>query len=1008
MTDAAGAPARVFTLAPDIPFVDALAAGLWRQADGDPLALNRFTVLLPTARAVRSLREAFLRLSGGRPILLPRMAPLGDVDGDEVSLMMDGVTGKAGGLDLPPAIGPLRRQLLLARAIAAAGDRFAKTRAQAARLARELARLLDQTQTEMVGFDRLHSLVPDDYAEHWQVTLSFLAIIVDQWPAILAAEGSVDPAQERNNRLLAYAAALKAAPPAHPIIAAGSTGSIPATAELLSVIARLPTGCVVLPGLDRACDAATWDALDDAHPQFGLKQLIDRIGVAREAVADWPLAPGVAPSCPPARIALMAEALRPAGTTEAWRDLATPDPSALQGVTRIDAATPQEEAGIIALILREALEMPGRTAALVTPDRNLARRVATELRRWDVRVDDSAGRPLAQTPVGSYLRLIMDTAVQGAPVPFLSLLKHPMAGGGWPAGQLRRQARLLETAILRGPRPAAGLDGLRRAVLFAASEAADRRRRITNPAISQDLLTLIDRLETALGPLAAAVADGEQRPLSEWLRLHVGAAEALAAQEGEQGADRLWRDKDGEAAAGFIDELREAADGYPPLGGKDYAGLMEVLIAGRAVRPAFGLHPRLHVLGLMEARLQQFDVMVLAGLNEGTWPPAPPPDPWMSRPMRRDFGLPAPERQVGQAAHDFAQACGAKTLYLTRSERVEGTPTVPSRWLLRLDTVLDKAGLRGRIDGDGAWWRGLWQALDRPARVRPCPPPAPRPPVAARPRRLSVTQIETWMRDPYAIYAAKVLDLSALDPIDADPGAAERGEIIHKALDIFVRRHPGALPPDARAQLLAIGRGAFGDLLEQPGVAAFWWPRFEKVADWFLAQEAERRRTIRPLATEVSGRITLPGPAGPFILTAKADRIDRTPTGGVVLIDYKTGTPPSAREVRLGKAPQLPLEALIAAGGGFEGVEAATVEGLEYWRLSGGDPPGLIQALKEEAGILAAEAREGLEYLIERFDDPDTAYHSQPRPAWAPKYTDYAHLARIREWSAGGGGEAEG
>lgn len=1005
---AASAPASVYTLAPNLPFVDALAAGLWDRAGGDALALNRFTVLLPTARAVRSLREAFLRLSGGRPVLLPRMAPLGNVDGDEVSLMMDGVTGKAGGLDLPPAIGPLRRQLLLARAIAAAGDRFAKTRAQAARLARELAKLLDQTQTEMVGFDRLQTLVPDDYAEHWQVTLSFLSIIVEQWPAILAAEGAVDPAQERNNRLLAYAAALQAAPPADPIIAAGSTGSIPATAELLATIARLPTGCVVLPGLDRDCDTATWDALDDAHPQFGLKQLIDRIGVSRDQVADWPLAAGTVPSCPPARTALIAEALRPAGTTEAWRDLHDLDPAALAGLTRIDATTPQEEAGIIALILRQALEMPEQTAALVTPDRNLARRVATELRRWDIRVDDSAGRPLAQTPVGSYLRLIMDTAVQGAPIPLLSLLKHPMAGAGWPAGQLRRQARLLEITILRGPRPAGGLDGLRQAIRAASAEGADRRRRIGNPAIRDDLLAMVDRLETAMGELVAAVGDGEERPLSDWLRLHVSAAEALAALEGEAGADRLWRDKDGEAAAAFIDELREAADGYPPLGGKEYAGLMEVLIAGRAVRSAFGLHPRLHVLGLMEARLQQFDVMVLAGLNEGTWPPAPPPDPWMSRPMRRDFGLPAPERMVGQAAHDFATACGARTLYLTRSERVEGTPTVPSRWLLRLDTVLDKAGLRGRIDGDAGHWRGLWQALDRPARVRPCAAPAPKPPLSARPRRLSVTQVETWMRDPYAIYARKVLELEALDPIDADPGAAERGEIIHTALDLFVQRYPDTLPPDALSELLSIGRGAFGDLLDQPGVAAFWWPRFEKVAEWFLAQEAERRRTVKPLATEVTGRITLPGPGGDFTLTAKADRIDRTPTGGLVLIDYKTGMPPTAKEVRLGKAPQLPLEALIAAEGGFEHVKSARVDGLEYWRLSGGDPAGTIQTLKEEPSALAGEARDGLLELIRRFDDPQTAYYSQPRPAWTPKYTDYAHLARVKEWSAGGGGEAEG
>jgi ATP-dependent helicase/nuclease subunit B len=509
-----------------------------------------------------------------------------------------------------------------------------------------------------------------------------------------------------------------------------------------------------------------------------------------------------------------------------------------------------------------------------------------------------------------------------------------------------------------------------------------------------------------MGEFINAVRDGEERPLTDWLHLHVDAAEAMAALEAEPGSERLWRDKDGEAAAAFIDELRDAATGYPTMGGRDYAGLMEVLISGRPVRPAFGLHPRLHILGLMEARLQQFDTVILAGLNEGTWPPAPTPDPWMSRPMRSRFGLPSPERQVGQAAHDFAHACGAQTLYLSRSERVDGTPTVPSRWLLRLDTVLGKAGLRGSIGHAVEHYRALHQALDRPAQVKPCPAPAPSPPLEARPRKLSVTQIETWMRDPYAIYARKILELEALEPIDADPGAAERGEILHKALENFIRRYPAQLPGNARSELLACGREAFGDLLDQPGVQAFWWPRFERVADWFLGVEAERRKTIRPLAIEVTGSIRLTPPGGDFTLTAKADRIDRTPTGGVVLLDYKTGQPPTGKEVRLGKAPQLPLEALIARDGGFTEVGPATVEGLEFWRLTGGDPAGTILTLKDDAHDLADEAREGLLALIEAFDDPAMPYRSQPRPSWAPRFTDYAHLSRIAEWSAGGGEDA--
>lgn len=989
---------RVYTLPPSLPFVDALAAGVLTRIGTDPLALSRATILLPTSRAVRSLREAFLRRAAGQPVLLPRISGLADVDGDDVSIALDGLAGTAGGLDLAPAIAPLRRELLLARLILAAGDAFAKTAAQAVRLARELARLLDQVQTERLDFADLEKLVPDAFAAHWQKTLTFLTIVMEHWPAQLAAEGCLDPAEERNLRLAAFAAVLEASPPPGPVIAAGSTGSIPATADLLAVVARLPQGAVVLPGLDQEMDAATWGALDEGHPQFGLKLLLQRLGVERSQVQPWPVPPDIAPRSPVARTRLIAEALRPADTTEAWRDLPDPGDDALTGLLRIDAPTPQEEAGAIALILRAVLETPARTAALVTPDRGLARRVAMELRRWGVEVDDSAGRPLSATPAGGFLRLLADFAAQPAPVPLLALLKHPLAAGGQDPVRFRRLARDLERAVLRGPRPAAGFKGLRDAL-----EAAEDRRFEGNDH-RRALRDFVLELERRIGGLADAMADGH-RPLADWIELHGQAAELLAATAAGHGALRLWANDDGEAAARLLREAKDAAAGFPDLSGPDYAAVIETMLAGGVVRPRFGLHPRLHILGLLEARLQQFDVMVLGGLNEGTWPPAPPADPWLSRPMRQQFGLPSPERQIGLTAHDFAQAAGAERVVMTRSQRVEGTPAVPSRWLLRLDTVLDKAGRLTDLTAGALGWLALQRVLDWPERVRPCTAPAPTPPVKARPRRLSVTQVETWMRDPYAIYARHILGLEALEPLDADPGAADRGQVLHAALDAFVRDYPDRLPPDARAQLLARGREAFGPLLEQPAVYAFWWPRFEKVADWFLAVEAERRQTVKPLATEVRGQIDLPGPAGPFVLHAKADRVDRLPEGGLVLVDYKTGSPPSAKDVRLGKSPQLPLEGLIAEAGGFQGVPAGAAGRLEFWQLSGGDPAGEIKEIKEDTATLVAEARDGLLDLVARFDDPATPYFSQPRASWAPRYTDYAHLARVAEWSAGGGEE---
>jgi ATP-dependent helicase/nuclease subunit B len=393
--------------------------------------------------------------------------------------------------------------------------------------------------------------------------------------------------------------------------------------------------------------------------------------------------------------------------------------------------------------------------------------------------------------------------------------------------------------------------------------------------------------------------------------------------------------------------------------------------------------------------------LILGGLNEGVWPPQAESDPWLSRPMRQQFGLPPPERRVGAAAHDFAQALGASTVVLTRALRVEGAPTVPSRWLLRLDTVLRAAGLEGRL---GAALEPLgWQArLDEAAEHIAVAPPEPRPPVRARPRKLSVTQVESWMRDPYAIYAGKILGLDALEPLDADPGAAERGNFIHAALDQFLRAFPDALPDDAERRLLALGTEAFGAALDRPGVRAFWWPRFERIARWFLALERERRKTLGEMCSEIKGRLVLDGPAGPFELTAKADRIDRQRDGRLVLIDYKTGLVPSAKDVELGFSPQLSLEAAIAAAGGFAGIAASPVAALEYWRLTGGDPAGEIVApVKDEAGLraLIAAAWQGFADLVARFDDAETPYRAVPRPEKAPRYSDYAHLARVKEWS---------
>jgi len=774
-------PPRVFNIPPGESFVDALARGLLAES-ADPLTLSATLILLPTRRACRALREAFLRLSEGRPLLLPRMRPLGDADEEELAL------SEQPSLDLPPSVPPLRRQLLLARMIMQMGmarGGATPTPEQASQLAAELGRLLDQVHTEGLSFARLAQLVPADYAAHWQITLDFLKILTEHWPAIVAEQDWMDAALRRNQLIEAQAAAWESLPPAFPVIAAGSTGSIPATARLLSVVAHLPRGRLILPGLDAAIDEASRRNLDQTHPQYGLDLLLDSLGLTPRQVPLWP---GCTPS---PRAWLVSEAMRPAATSDAWRRLQRPDAAeALSGVSRLDCPGPREEAGAIALMMRETLEHPDRTAALVTPDRSLARRVAAEMRRFDIEIDDSAGRPLDLTAPGAFLLLTATLFAEGfAPHATLAALKHPLAQGGLTAGAFRARVRRLERLTLRGPRPAEGIAGLR-----AALAAAERRLVTTEER---------DKLDGWLAlwqETAAPFAELMRRPeaaLADLLRAHCEFAERLAADDRLPGAAKLWAGEAGDAAATFLADLAEAADALPPLAGRHYPGLLRSLMAGVVVRPAWGGHPRVSIWGPLEARLQHTDLLILGGLNEGTWPPEASADPWMSRPMRHDFGLPLPERRIGLSAHDFAQAFCAPQVVITRAARVDGTPTVPSRWLLRLDAVLRACGLETPWDG-GPWvdWHGL---LDRPERFLAGQAPEPRPPLSARPRQLSATANETWMRDPYAIYARRRSGRRRLRHLCAwGAGRLPQGASAWASADPRARHAAGNGPPKLR------------------------------------------------------------------------------------------------------------------------------------------------------------------------------------------------------------------
>ena len=969
------------------PFAEDLARGLFEALSPlGPQALADAVVLTPTRRGARALADAFIKASGGRAVLPPQMRPLGDLEAGEPPFEPGDLA-----LDLPAAIEPLKRRFELTRLVAELEPLLPggfATASAALELADALGRFLDGLQIEEVEVgDRLAGLVDAELAEHWQVSRLFLETALKAWPRRLEALGVVDVSERRVRLLRRLAERWTAAPPEGVLVAAGSTGTAKATRDLLIAVAQAPRGCVVLPGLDQDLADKAWAKVDVQHPQGALRRLLDRAGIGKDEVALWP-ASIRAESAGRWRRRIVNEALRPAEETADWlqviaalrkegaKDGVDPIAEGLKGLSLVSAGNEEEAATAAALLLREVLETPDRTAALVTPDQVLARRVTAKLARWGVVPDSSVGESLAGCRCGALAGLAARAAVDPVdPVTLLGLLKHPFTRLG--------DAEDLERAALRGPR-ARSWDELKVRLAKKAPQA----------------LPLAERLEAIVASLAWT---GELDSPAQAARRTAAAMEALAAG----GEGELWAGHGGEAMARLLGALVQDGDDLPQVTPRGFADLLGRLMEGEMVRTGGATHPRLRILGAIEARLVRADRLVVAGLEEGVWPGGAPLDPFLSRPMREALDLPSPERRIGLAAHDFAQAACAPEVILLHTERREGAPSVKSRWLWRLETLARGAGLEIPSRPEVlAWARGL----DEPGAYRPAKRPAPRPPVADRPRELAVTRIESLTRDPYAVWARDILRLYPVNRPDEAADARARGTAIHAAFERFAEAYPAELPAGAAAAFA----GLYLEELEKAGLPHEAMAReaalAAEAAEWVAELEHERRDG-RAIHVELKGERTIQAPAGPFKVTARADRIEVTAEGFGHIIDYKTGKAPSKKEVATGFSPQLTLTAAILQAGGFPELGPLAPGDLTYLEITGRKPAGKVEtraAAGDESAEAAAKALAGLVELVGRFDDPAQPYLSRVAPQFVKaRVSDYDHLARVFEWSTSGDEEGE-
>ena len=1049
---------RVFSIPASAPFLRTLIKALLDgklvkgfDARAQPHLIANATLYLPTRRSGRMAREVFLEVLNTDAALLPRIVALGDIDEEELAFAQAASADALATLDMAPALDGLPRRLALARLIAewARQMRLADPMqaplvvggpASALALADDLARLMDDMVTRGVDWNAFDGIVPAELDQYWQFTLRFLKIARQWWPEHLAAVGKIEPAARRDRLIEAEAARLNQRA-GGPVIAAGSTGSMPATAKFLHVIARLPQGAVVLPGLDTDLDEDAWEIIGGAkdargdfhrpplpnHPQFALHRLLDRFGVKRGEVEllGTPGAHG--------RELLVSETMRPSSATGQWHrrlaEAATAQKisAGMKHLAVVGAANSELEALAIAVAMRESREHE-RSAALITPDRALARRVMAALGRWDLEFDDSGGDSLLDTPAGVFARLAAEVvAKQLEPVSLLALLKHPLCRLGAMPGVYKHAIETLEMALLRGTRPQPGSEGLAKDFLrfrsellkFNRKEASTLHASEPRTKLSEEQLLraerLIENLRAALSHLET-VDRPKTQDFSALANCHRETLLALSCDE--RGVATAFENHQGKALAQAFDDLLGEQDGSGLLVSlDDYPDVFEAAFGDRTVRRPEVPEAALRIYGPLEARLTQSDRVILGGLVEGVWPPSPRIDPWLSRPMRHELGLDLPERRIGLSAHDFAQLLGADDVILTHAAKVGGSPAVPSRFLHRLEAVAGESQWQATIAAGEKYIR-FANELDRPHAVEPVAQPAPKPPRDVRPLKLPVTAIEDWLRDPYTIYAKYILKLAPLDPVDMPLSAADRGSAIHDALGDFTQTYSKHLPDDAARALREIGERHFAPLMTRPEARALWWPRFLRIASWFAGWENERRINVKSIDAETRGELHIPlGAERRFTLSGRADRIEHRADRTFAILDYKTGAPPSAKQVYLGLSPQLTLESAILRAGGFDGIPAgSSVSELLYVRLSGNKPPGKATLLElksgrsrnEEAQLpddAADKARQELEALIRSFDNNEKPYESLVLSMWSDRYGQYDDLARIKEWSAGGIGE---
>jgi ATP-dependent helicase/nuclease subunit B len=1007
----------VFNIPAGVSFFDCLAQGIIQHYNNQPELFSKITIFLPSKQNIKTLKESFFKINHGKILLLPKIRSLGDMLDNEMSLLPDIETSPYAILSQKKVINYKSRHLALTRFIL---ETFKSTKnanisyQEGFSLAATLLELLDSLQLEQISPTILKEIKIDGYIENWQKNLDIINSVTELWTNYLVSHNYCDPIIHRN-AIFNYLSHYWLNNPSNaPVIIAGSIDSTPASAHFIKSIGCLEKGCIVLSGLDTGLTEKDIHNLNPNHPQYELYKLIHYFGNDVASIENWTSTDKFLTNRHKQRQKLCHEIMRSSETTESWINIAerlsNHDISqAIQDINIIHAPNERKEASAIALIIREAMETPNKSIALVTPNRLLVQRVKAILTRWNIIPNDSAGIALSSLPQGIYFKLLCDVLESNfAPIQLLSFLKHPFSNAGFAKGDFKTQVYRLEKQILRGVAPSNGLQGYRQALKLKIELLKNKSDIDAEKSKHLHLsLSLIDFLERLFSPI---IALDDYCTMTDFTETFINLINQCACTDTQNATELFWSDDAGQCANDLLSSFIDISDSLGFLPKQAIYNHIKEFSAKTSIHKNFGYDKNVFIWGTSEARLQQADIMILAGLTEGSWPVSPQANIWLSRPMQEQLGLTTPERHIGLSAHEFVQAICSSKIFLTYSAESNGSPNIPSRWIISLENIIQGVFtstdiLKNLYNTPYLSW--LEQLDNTDIIPIPAKRPMPKPPINLRPKAISVTDAEKWLRDPYTIYCKHILNLKKLNGIDEELNASEKGTIIHKLFNDFTIATQTGFHGSPEQIMNNIVNNLLESLKQRPLLYIFWGNRLHYICTQFVEFEIERRKKLTPILSEIDGKISFQTTQGDFTIKARCDRIDLTQDNQAIIVDYKTSSSsaPSYEQMKIGLAPQLPLQAIILEQGGFgKPYQSCAAHYIIVNETK--NPPFEIKEMKSKQSLssdkpfnaLIHDIFEDFKIWVEKYNDINTAYISRRLPQFLKYEGDYDHLARVKEW----------